>query len=70
MDTVKAIMDQTPKADPVPTDVAEGITAVENMLDDLTTDVATDQTDESTEIGEEVPAEGEIVESTDEIPVE
>ena len=44
MNTVKAIMDQTPKVvtDPVPPDVAEGITAVEAMLDDLTTDVATD----------------------------
>jgi len=44
METVKAIMDETPKvvADPVPPDVAEGITAVENMLNDLTTDAATD----------------------------
>merc|ERR1712110_783362 len=65
MDSVKAIMDETKVT--VPPDVAEGIVAVEDMLDDLTNDTPTDANEESTETGEVVPAEGGNVESKDEI---
>ena len=66
-------MDETTKVvtDPVPTDVAEGITAVEELLDGLTAEeVVAEETVDSTDPVEAIPAEGEAVEPEAEITTE